>query len=549
MGEEMIQDWPHQTRGVAEVIRRVESGDMKLCLTSPTGGGKSVMILRLLEWAVDRLWRSVVLTNRRLLTAQLSRGLDAHGIHLGVRASDFESWADSSAPVQVCSVPTEAARILKGRERAMKNLATEDEAHRDYRLAPAELVIVDEAHMNKGQNTVAILNEYREKYGAAIIGVSATPLGIGDIYDDLIVAGNNTELRTCGALVPAMCYEPSVIDIPKIRRSKQEVFTQNELDEATKAIWTQHIVGHIWNNWMTLNPDAKPTLGMAPGVKESLGLAMEFWRQGVNAAHIDSKSIYVDGQYYNTNKQEDRDEVFAKSKSGDVPIIFNRFVLREAIDLPWLEHLILCTPIASVLSYVQTVGRVLRTSPASGKTQALVTDHAGSIRLHGNPNMDRDRDWQQYFYEDAEKINRDRQDALRDPQKKEREPITCPECGKMRSSGPECKACGYKHTESIRRVIQESGDLVKVQGDVFPRRKTRMKPDTLAKWIKVYNQMRNAKKPKSFRQALGYFKHLHHYDPPRDLPLMPKESRDFSRKIKDVPFSELIPKATRNAPN
>lgn len=536
-----MSDWAHQTFGVSEAVRRIEGGETRLCLTSPTGGGKSLMIQRLLEWAVQREWRGAVLTNRKLLTAQLSRGLNANGIHLGVRASEFESWEDSDAPVQVCSVPTEVARVLKGRERAMKRLATEEQAHRDHRLAPAELAIVDEAHMNKADRTIEILNEYREKFNAVIVGVTATPLGIGQIYDSLIVAGKTSELRECGALVKADCFEPAVIDLPKIRRSKQEIFTQKQMDDAVKAVWTQHIVGHIFTHWKGLNPDARPTLGMAPGVKESVGLATEFYQRGVNAAHIDSNGIYVDGEYYRTTKQEDRDEVFEKSKGGEVPVIFNRFVLREAIDLPWLEHLVLCTPIASVLSFVQTVGRVLRASPSTNKARAIVTDHANSIRTHGSPNLDRDRDWMQYFHEDADKLQRDRQDYLRDPERKPPEPITCPECGRMRAKGPTCPQCGYQHTASVRRVIQESGTLVAVTGDVFPRRTIRMKPDTVQLWVKTYHRMKNARNPKSFRQALALFKYENHYDPPRDLPLMPKNPRDFSRKIKAVPYGDLIP--------
>jgi len=541
VGEKM-NDWNHQIVAVAESIRRIEAGERRFCITSPTGGGKSRIILRLCEWAVARGWNVAVFTNRRLLTAQLSRGLSDDGIHLGVRAADFESWSDPFAPVQICSVPTEDARVLKKRIAAMLRCRTEEEAERDHQLFPAQLVIVDEVHMNCGTRTVAILDEYREKHDAVVIGVTATPLGVSHVCDSLIVAGNMTELRACGALVAARCYEPAVIDLPKIKRTKSYVFfqSQRQADEAIKTIWTQHIVGHIWTQWKALNPDARPSLGMAPGVKESLGLAMEFWRNGVNAAHIDAEGVYVDGDYRKTNDPEVRNEIFQRSKSGEVPIIFNRFVLREAIDLPWLQHLVLCTPIASVLSYVQTVGRVLRAFP--GKEFALITDHANSIRAHGSPNMDRDREWRQYFFEDEAKMTRDRQEALRDPVSKEPEPITCPQCAMIRRSGAVCPGCGYTGAASIRYIIQRSGDLVPTPGDVFPRRKTKMTSDTLSQWIKIYHQMRNAKKPKSFRQALAYFKHLHHYEPPHDLPLMPKERRDFTRKIRDVPFRDLIPR-------
>lgn len=537
-----MNDWPHQTFATQEVSRLIDEGRTSLCVTSPTGGGKTRIVQRLCEWAVSRLWRVAIFTNRKLLTAQLSRALDASGIHVGVRASEFESWSDPNAPVQICSTPTEAVRVLKARERAINRLATEDEAHRDHQLAPAELVLIDEVHMNCADSMLAIVGEYREKYGAAVVGITATPLGVSHMLDELIVAGNMTSLRECGALVRAECYEPCVIDLPKIRKSKQEVFTQNQLDAATKAIWTQHIVGMVYDHWKELNPDARPALGMGPGVKESLGLAMEFHKRGVNAAHVDGMGMFLNGEYYKTTKQEDRDELFAMMRDGSVKVTFNRFVMREAIDLPFLQHLILCTPIASPLSYIQTAGRVLRTSPSTGKELAIITDHANSIRTHGSPNADRDDDWKQYFHESESKLQRDRQNSLRDPEKKEPEPVTCPECGLIRRKGPICPKCGHQCTESVRKVIQESGELVKVAGDVFPRRKTKMKPNTAEIWERCYWRMKNAKNPKTFGQAYGLFVHENHYQPPRDLPLMPKDPRDWTRRIGDVPREALIEK-------
>lgn len=535
-----VSDWPHQSYAVSECTRLIEEGQDSLCLTSPTGGGKSRILQRLIEWAVqDKLWRCVVLSSRRLLTNQLAHGLNKAGVHVGVRAADFESWTDLSAPVQICSVQTEVARVLNKREEDRRRFISQEECERRHKLHPAEIVFIDEVHMQCGDSVMALVSEYREKYGAVVIGITATPLGVSHLCDQLVVAGNNSSLRACGALVPASCFEPSVIDLPKIRKSRQEIFTQAELDRATKQVWTQHIVGHIYDGWKRLNPDARPGLGMAPGVKESLGLAMDFHKRGVNAAHIDGESIYVDGEHYRTHDQQDRDELFEKMRDGSVPICFNRYVLREAIDLPWLEYLCLATPIASVLSYIQVVGRTLRASPGTGKTKAIIADHAGNIRTHGNPNLDRDQDWQQYFYEDEHKLARDRQDFLRDPEKKEPEPITCPECGKMRPNGPICPQCGYEHKLSVRKVIQEPGHLQKVTGDVFPRRKTKMKPDTIDAWKNIYYRMRNARKPKSFRQALALFKYENHYEPPRDLPLMPLNHRDFSRKIQAVPYEQL----------
>jgi DNA repair protein RadD len=521
------QDWPHQTFAVCETVRLINEGETSMCVTSPTGGGKSRIIQRLCEHYVSEGLSAVVMSNRKLLTTQLLRGLHKAGIQVGCRAAEFEEWSDLSAPVQVISGQTEISRVLNRRKRTGKDV----ELHR------GDLLIIDEAHLQKGANTREIIDEYQSKYAAVVAGISATPLGVGYLKN-LIVAGNNTELRKCGALVAARCYEPAVIDLPKVRKSKTGMFSQTELEDATKAIWSQHVVGHLFQHWKTLNPDQRPSLGMAPGVKESLGIAQEFWKRGVNAAHIDADGIFVNGEYKRTGDQRDRDELFSMVEDGTVKQIWNRFVLREAIDLPWLYMLQLATPIASLLSYVQVVGRVMRSHPS--KEFALIADHCGAIRMHGSPNADRDQDWLQYFScDDSEKITKDRHEQMTNPQKKEPEPITCPKCSMIRKTGSKCTGCGYEHQKSVRMVIQESGTLKPVKGDVYPRRRITEKPDTLKKWESIYFRFRNSNKPLNFNQAIGAFIREHHYRPPEDLKYMPKERANFSRHIKSVPYTEL----------
>ena len=532
--------WKHQLYAQAQVHSLTNQGVRSMCLTSSTGGGKSSMMRMLCEDFVANDLPVAIFTNRKLLTAQLSRGLNAAGIHVGIRAADFESWTDPHAPVQICSIQTESARVLKKRERAMQRASTEEEAHRKFALFPAKRVFWDECHLQTGEYACQVMREYAEKYDAVTIGVTATPLGVGHLYERLIVAGNNSELRECGCLVPAYCYEPASFDVWKIRRTKTGVYSQKEMEDRVKAIWSQHVVSHVYDNWNALNPDAKPTLCMAPGVPESLGLAKDFHRHGVNSAHIDGTGLFVDGQYYNTTAQEDRDEIFARAKAGEIACLFNRFTLREAIDLPWLEHLILATPIASLTAYIQVVGRVLRACPETSKQSALVVDHGGAVRMHGSPNLDRDDDWRKYFKEQADKIVRDRLEALRDPQRKEREPITCPNCSMIRQSGPKCPKCGFQAEQSVRNVIQEDGTLVAGKGDIYKKRNVSVRPNTVQLWTRYYWACKNAKRPMSFAQARAAFKHDHHYWIPKDLPLMPKDPADWTRKIKTVAMGDLI---------
>ena len=87
----MSQDWPHQRKAVADALAAIEEGKRRLCITSPTGGGKTRIAQRLIEhWQAEGL-RIAVYTNRKLLVDQLGRVFDKAGLAYGVRAAGRES--------------------------------------------------------------------------------------------------------------------------------------------------------------------------------------------------------------------------------------------------------------------------------------------------------------------------------------------------------------------------------------------------------------------------------------------------------------------------
>lgn len=303
--------WPHQLYAHDEVTAAITGGIRRICLTSPTGGGKSVIICRLIEWGQSRLMRPVLYTNRKLLIEQLQKVLTAHGIAYGVRAAGHEP--ELSRDVQISSMPTEAARVLRGKQGALHN---------------SKLVIVDEAHLFK----LAVAQEIQMRHlaaGAAWVGVTATPIDIGHMYDRLIVAGKTSDLRKCGALVPAVHFAP---DEPDMRRFKASTKT-GEFQEGDniKAIMTKTVWSRVYENWRSLNPEGLPTILFGPGVAESLWFAEQFRSRGVRAAHVDGENCWIDGEHHGGGS-EIREQMLADVRTGRIQVVCNRFVLREGID-------------------------------------------------------------------------------------------------------------------------------------------------------------------------------------------------------------------------
>ncbi len=515
----LFQDlWPHQVRTLSEVSLAIEAGRRCILVTTPTGGGKTRSIAELIVHYGAYAWPSVVYTNRKMLIDQLSERLDTAGITHGVRAAGHE--ADLDAQVQLSSLMTEAKRTLSDKSRWSIHGDASDNA----------LAIIDEAHLNSGDTAAEIIARHRAR-GHTVIGFTATPLDLGRLYEVLLVCGTNAELRKCGALVRADVYGP---DEPDLKRFKKEIEVEGKnpgRKPVVEAMGGQaKLFGRVLHWFDRLNKTRRPTILFAPGVPESRWFAQEFTRRGIPAAHIDGQSVWLDGETLGSTN-ESRAEVLQRSRDGQLPIICNRFVMREGIDAPWLEHGILATVFGSLSTYLQSVGRLLRASP--GKERCTIQDHGGNWHAHGSPNID--RHWELDYTPGV--VAGIRADSLRE--KYEREPARCPNCSQIIMTRT-CPTCGatVNHAKKVRPVVTSDGELVEMRGDVYRRRFRQEKPDTQAKWNGMYHRAKNTA-TMTFRMAEGLFFREHGYFPPRYLRFMPKEHHDFFRLVRDVPYDRL----------
>lgn len=507
----MTDRWPNQVRAFDGSIAAIDRGVKRLCVTSPTGSGKTVMVTDLIHWAVGNRRPVAVYTQRKMLYDQTCGVLDKTGIRYGRRASGHS--ANLVLDVQMCMTQTELSRVYKQESR---------------KLHSAALVLVDELHQHCGPTFQRIFSDHVSD-GAAIVGYTATPLDLGGCVDELLVAGTMSECLKIGALVRPETYAP---DEPDLKHIKNYVvgreFTEQE---AVKAIMRPGVFGRILDAWKKHNPDARPTLLFGPDVAGSLFFAQEYAKAGIPAAHIDGERIWINGTEY-ASDDEARAEVARQSKSGEIKVVCNRFVLREGIDWPWIEVGCFATVFGALTSFLQSGGRLLRAHP--GKSKCIILDHGGNWHRHGSLAVD--RNWQLGMTN--HRVAAERADRLRE--KKEQEPITCPECGKVRASGPKCPACGLMAHRRSRFVIQINGSLKRVDGEIYKPRRERMAPDTQKKWDVIYYRAKSQKWNATFRQAEAMFFRENYYWPPKTLKFMPRDYDDRFRKVAEVPKERLI---------
>jgi hypothetical protein len=272
-------------------------------------------------------------------------------------------------------------------------------------------------------------------------------------------------MRKIGALLYAECYSPSELDMTDVRKVSSGEF--NPTDQS-KVVMQQQVVGDILKHYYTLNPDRVPTIGFGPDVRSSIWLCDHFNAAGIKAAHIDGENVYL-GEHdlqgnsiVHKSSQAMRDQVFDDVRSGRIKVVWNRFVMREGIDIPELGHAIFACAFGAPESWLQAVGRILRAHPSL--STVCVQDHGGNCCRAGLGSPNQDREWT------LAGTNKSIVDRAKSEQKKsgEEPSVRCPGCcleiarSNWIAAGNQCPICGHTFQKTSRMVLQSDGSLRKV---------------------------------------------------------------------------------------
>jgi superfamily II DNA or RNA helicase len=521
--------WPHQERGLGELWASIDADRQAICVTSPTGGGKSRMMREIIRRATElRAMRVGVFVHRSMLCDQWAAQLRNDGIGFRLRASGKISDHVYDEPVQLSMVQTEFSRAFDPKKE-LKD-----------RPQDLDLLLIDEAHAQKEGQFQTIFRHYIER-GAVVVGFTATPMEIGHIYDQLIVAGTNSELRECGAHVLCKTYAPDECDLRSVKQQSNGEYSPNEM----RKVYARPVVfGRILDHWRTLNPVGRPTILFGPDVAGSQWFAEQFNAAGIPAAHIDADAIHLPGGRVEKSTPELREQVVADVRSGQIKVVCNRFVLREGIDIPELGHCILATTFGSVASYLQAVGRLIRSHPSLD--YVVLQDHGGNHWRHGSPNDNRVWDMNDTAAEMMARVI-DKMRPREDGSQAVEDVAVCGKCGRVvRKAGDTCPECREVVKKSSRVVVQLDGTLQQQHGTIIPKPRYAKKDESTERaWEERFWGARRSKKPGAesvtFRQLVGRFCHFNDgLRPPTGLPFMPLNANDWGKPVQSVPIEKLI---------
>jgi superfamily II DNA or RNA helicase len=402
---------PHQSQAIEKLRRSLRSGKRRPVIQAPTGFGKTRVAAAIIEGALVKGKRVIFTVPALSLVEQTVEAFWNDGVrNIGV-IQGFHMMTDWSRPVQVASVQT-----LQRRKIPEADVAIIDECHRWFNFYGRWMM--DPPWQNR-----------------VFIGLSATPWtrGLGQYFDDLIIAATTQDLITARYLSPFRVFAPSHPDLTGVRTVDGDY---HEVD-LSGVMNDGMLVADIVDTWLR-RAENRSTFCFAVDRAHAKHLQQQFTAAGVSTGYIDA---YTPG-----NKRED---IHRKFQAGQIRVVCNVGCLTTGID--WdVRCIILARPTKSEMLFVQIIGRGLR--PAEGKEDCLILDHSDThLRLGFVTDIHHD------VLDDGRSRANSRSDRIRLPKE-------CPQCAFLKPPRMrECPACGFK-AEAISDVEIADGELIEVIG-------------------------------------------------------------------------------------
>ncbi len=331
----------YQELAIAQLDDHFRRGNRRIILYAMTGSGKTTISAWMIKRSLEYDFPVMFVVRGRELVKNASEVLDRYGIDHSINMAGHWRY-NQSKTVQVCSIDT-----LKSRK--------------NYPFTDKEpLIFLDEMHRN--------YDEIYEKYpNAFIVGMSATPFQDNSMYHSFVCPIEGYELRDQGHLVPEKIYCPHVIDVSAVKVKAGEY----ERKQLESVVTQTKIVGDVVQDWISYGK-GRPTICFAVSVEHSLQLKQAFCDAGIKAVHCDANS-----------SDKERKDAKTGLENGTIKVVTNVDIFSTGWDCPSIGCVVLARPTLSLIWFLQSIGRGLRSFP--GKENCIILDNAGNVFRFGTP--------------------------------------------------------------------------------------------------------------------------------------------------------------------
>jgi superfamily II DNA or RNA helicase len=320
----MLRLRPYQAEAVERVFASWASGKQRPLVVLPTGGGKT----QCAEAITDRFKAPLALVHTTPLETQTRRRLPRAGV----------------ATIQAMLAQGESGERLRRQASAV------------------DVVFLDEAHHIVSDEWSKVLGFFPQ---ARVFGVTATPVRadktpLGDVFDDMVLGANYSDLLSQQYLVHCDVWRSEV------SRKKQK----------KDKVRPDGIKAYFAHGGLRDDGSARAGIMFATSIARANECVTLFEQSGLRAAVITAKTSESLRQYR-----------FGAFERGELDVLVSPMALAEGFDSPRAEVCILERSADSLGAFLQMVGRVLR--PAPNKARALLIDCTNATERWGMPTDDR----------------------------------------------------------------------------------------------------------------------------------------------------------------
>ena len=471
----MITLRPYQEELIQGLRQAFMEGKKRLVLCAPTGAGKTITFTYMVQQAINRGKKCLIITDRINLLTQAEGTFDKFGIKPELIIAGSDPKLDKQCHVAM-----------------IETLFRRAEKYREFLLS-RDLVVIDEAHKTAFNKLFPYLSDK-----CFVIGATATPIRTGnqpsltETYEGIIQAVDTPDLIKMGNL--SKCYSYGVkIDLSGIKKTAGEY----DANAVGKYYQENKIFEGVIENYMRITPNTK-TIVFASSIDSAKSLAVEMNIEGIPAAVIHSnQSDEINQQYINA---------FIDSPPGEAIALVNVGILTAGFDCPNIETVILYRATTSLSLFLQMVGRGSRVTDK--KNSFFLLDFGNNIQTHDF--------WEARRTWSLEKEDKRKRKTLGVAPIKE-----CPKCGSFNSASaticegvlPNLEPCLYefKKTEEEKQLayLEELKSMTKGKAMELANVSDLKKKAALARlklispyWV-IHN-LKTVEEAKHFINLMGY---------------------------------------------